>query len=303
MSSRRHVRVPASTANLGAGFDALSLAIAVYLDVEVVPDAGPGQTRFAAAGVDADKIPSGADNLVVRVMHRVAERRRRSLPGALLRAWNQIPIARGMGSSAAAIVAGVSCYEILADETLTEDELFDCAFEFEPHPDNLAAALRGGLAVSAARPDGPTLVSTFGVAEGVHPVLVVPEFELSTERAREVLPDTYSRADVVFNVQRAALSVGALTTGRWDLLAEAMKDRMHQPYRASLIPGLEQVLALRADGLIAAALSGAGPTVLALAREDCADAIGRRIAGVFEQNGVRSSVHVCAIDTTGRVFH
>ncbi len=303
MSSRRHVRVPASTANLGAGFDALSLALAVYLEVEVVPDAGPGETRFEAAGVDAEKIPSGADNLVVRVMRRVAERRRRSLPGALLRARNEIPIARGMGSSAAAIVAGVSCYEIIAGEVLTEDEIFDCAFEFEPHPDNLAAALRGGLTVSAARPDGPTLVSTFGVAEGVHPVLVVPDFELSTARAREVLPDTYSRGDVVFNVQRAALAVGALTTGRWGLLAEAMKDRMHQPYRASLIPGLEQALALRADGLIAAALSGAGPTVLALVRPECADAIGRRIAGVFEQNGVASSVHVCAIDTAGRAFH
>lgn len=301
MNSRSRIRVPASTGNLGSGFDALSLALAVYLDVEIDPS-GESKPRVASSGVDFEKMPAGADNLIVQVMDRVAERRGRRLGAALLRATNQIPLCRGMGSSSAAIVAGISCYEMLSGESLSDDEIFDCAFEFEPHPDNLAAALHGGLTISAVSADGRAVVSSLVVADGVRPVLVIPEFELSTQKARSVLPDTYSRADAVFNVQRSALVVGALVQGRWDLLAEAMKDRIHQPYRAPLIPGLEQALALRADGLMATALSGAGPTVLALARPAAAETVGAAIARVFEDHGVRSSVKVADIDTTGRVF-
>jgi homoserine kinase len=310
MSTASRVRVPASTANLGPGFDALSMALAVYLDVrvdKVDTDVASGGGRFdgpriTGSGVDSEKMPTGGDNLIVRVLDRVAERRGRSLPPAILRATNQIPLARGMGSSSTAIIAGISCYEMLSGEDLTVDEVFEYAFEFEPHPDNLAAALYGGLTVSALRADGKAVVSTVDVPDGIRPVLVIPEFELSTEKARSVLPDTYSRADVVFNVQRSALVVGALAGGKWDLLAEAMKDRMHQPYRAPLIPGLEQALSVRTPGLIATALSGAGPTVLALAAPGYEDAVGAELVRVFESHGVAASVCVSEIDTTGRVF-
>jgi homoserine kinase len=301
MSVRSRVRVPASTANLGPGFDALGLALAVYLDVEVVREA-VSEVRIAGAGVDAAKMPTGSDNLIVRVMDRVAEKRGRRLPAATLKATNQIPLARGMGSSATAIIAGISCYEILSGEEFSPREIFDLAFEFESHPDNLAAALYGGLTVSATRPDGMPLVCRVAVAEGLRPVLVIPEFELSTEKARSVLPDSYSRTDTIFNVQRSALVVAAMTGGRWDLLSDAMQDRIHQPYRAPLIPGLEQVLSLRADGLVSVALSGAGPTVLALALADCAESAGERIRAVFEGHGVASSVRVSDIDSGGRVF-
>ena len=307
MTASTRVRVPGSTANLGPGFDALSLALAVYLEVEVDTDAEPsagdsGGFRISGSGVDAEKMPTGGDNLIVRVLDRVARRRGRVLPKAMLKANNQIPLARGMGSSSTAIIAGISCYEMLSGDELSVDEIFEYAFEFEPHPDNLAAALYGGLTVSALRPDGKAVVSTVEIPDGLRPVLVIPEFELSTEKARSVLPDTYSRADVVFNVQRSALVVGALAGGKWDLLAEAMKDRMHQPYRAPLIPGLEQVLSLRTDGLLATALSGAGPTVLALTRPESAEAVGAQIVSVFERHGVTALACISEIDTSGRVF-
>jgi homoserine kinase len=294
--------VPASTANLGPGFDALSLALAMYLEVEVDPKVADRSVRIRATGVDVEKMPAGGDNLIVRVMDRVAVKRGRAIPGATLRARNEIPLARGMGSSSTAIVAGISCYEILSGEELSPREIFDLAFEFEPHPDNLAAALYGGLTVSAIRPDGAAVVAGVAVPDGLRPVLVIPDFELSTEKARRVLPSSYSRTDAVFNVQRSALVVAAMAGGHWNLLADAMQDRMHQPYRAPLIPGLEQALSLRADGLVAAALSGAGPTVLALAVPDRAEAAGEQIRRVFEEHGVSSSVRVCDIDTSGRVF-
>ena len=302
MSARTRVRVPASTANLGPGFDALSMALAVYLEVEVQTGVPDDTVRVRASGVDAEKMPSGSGNLIVRVLDRVAGHRGRSFQPALLRVTNQIPLARGMGSSSTAIIAGISCYEMLAGEQLSDDEVFGYALEFEPHPDNLAAAMYGGLTISAMRGDGKPVVSRVEVAAGIRPVLVIPEFELSTEKARSALPQNYSREDAVFNVQRSALVVDAMTAGKWHLLPEAMKDRLHQPYRAGLIPGLEQALSFRSEGLVATALSGAGPTVLALAMADAAETVGAGIAGVFERNGVRASVKVSEIDTLGRVF-
>ncbi len=297
------VRVPASSANLGPGFDALSVALAVYLEVRVEQtDVQDPARRIQGSGVDAAKMPSGSDNLIVQVLDRVASGRGRRLPPALLHARNEIPLARGMGSSSTAIIAGISCYEILSGETLSEKEIFEHAYEFEPHPDNLAAALHGGLTVSVVGADGRTLVKSTPVAEGVVPVLVIPETELSTEKARSVLPDTYRRSDVVFNVQRSALLVQVLTSGEWAMVGEAMKDRIHQPYRARLVPGLEAVLGTTAEGLVGTALSGAGPTVLALAHRRRAAEIGTLLVGVFDRHGVRASPRVAEFDSAGRRF-
>jgi homoserine kinase len=297
------VRVPASSANLGPGFDAMSVALAVYLEVHVepVPVMDPSN-RVQGAGVDCAKMPTGEDNLIVRVLDRVARRRNRTLPPALLHARNEIPLARGMGSSSTAILAGLSCYEILSGEHLTVDEIFEYAYEFEPHPDNLAAAFYGGLTVSAVTASGKTLVSTAPVPSGVVPVLVIPEFELRTQEARSVMPDAYSREDVVFNIQRSALLAQALGSGRWDLVGEAMKDRIHQPYRAPLVPGLEAALATTASGLLGVALSGAGPTLLALADPERASDIGALFVEVFDRAGVRATARVAAFDSAGRTF-
>ncbi len=293
------VRVPASTSNLGPGFDALSLALRIYLRVEVE---AASSTGVVARGVDNEKMPEGRENLIVQVMEAVAERRGRQLAPVLLKVENEIPLARGLGSSATAILAGISCYEIVAGESLSEREIFDCAMEFEPHPDNLAAGLLGGLTVSAVGENGQAMSSTMSVSDGITPVLVIPEFELSTQKAREVLPERYSRGDAVFNIQRSALIVAALTSGDWTMLSEAMRDRVHQPYRAPLIPGFEKILEMKIDGLAGIALSGAGPTVLGFTVPQSAETVGREIVKLFGQSGVEASLRVSGIDTEGRRF-
>ncbi len=291
-------RVPASTSNLGAGFDALGLALDRYLKVRVEMEGV--NHEIVARGVDAASIPPTPDNLILRVAKSVAAQRKRPLPPFRITIDNEIPLARGMGSSAAAIIAGITCYELGTKERLSEQEIFRYAHEFEPHPDNLSAALRGGLITATESADGDVLIAKMQVADGVKPIVVIPAFELSTEKARAVLPQTYSRRDAVYNIQRSALTIAALTTGNLLLLREAMRDRIHQPYRAALIPGFEEILALNVPGLLGVALSGAGPTVFAFAKPANAKSAGRAIASVFEKHGVRATPMAVNIDTEGR---
>ncbi len=256
--------------------------------------------EIIARGVDAASIPTTADNLILRVAKSVASARNRPLPGFRITIDNEIPLARGRESSAAAIIAGITCYELAAKERLSEQDIFRHAHEFESHPDNLAAALRGGLVVATESADGGVVIAKLTIADGAKAAVVIPGFELSTEKARAVLPQSYSRRDAVYNIQRSALTIAALTTGNWALLREAMRDRIHQPYRAPLIPGFEEILALDAPGLLGLALSGAGPTVFAFAEPAGAEMAGRAIANVFEKHGVSASLRFVNIDTVGR---
>jgi homoserine kinase len=253
-----------------------------------------------ACGMDSELIPRTADNLIARVASGIAARRGRTLPPFRMTITNEIPLARGLGSSAAAIIAGITCYELVSGEKLTDPEIFRYACEYEPHPDNLAAAFRGGLVAAVTTDDGEVLVSKLSVPDGLRIVVVIPAFELRTEKARAVLPENYSRKDAVYNIQRSALTVAALTTGNWVMLREAMRDRLHQPYRAPLIPGLAEILALNLKGLLGIALSGAGPTVLALTTPGDVEDVGRAVSVVFEKHGIKSAPHFVQIDTVGR---
>lgn len=292
-------QVPASTSNLGAGFDALGLAFNRYLQVSIEPDT---TFNIEARGIDVDSIPLSCDNLMLRVARSVSQQRSRSLPPFRLQIENQIPVARGLGSSAAAIIAGITCYELAAGDPMSNGEIFRYAFEFESNPDNLAPALYGGLISAATSSNGKVHVAKLVVASGVEFVAVIPEFELLTERARKVLPETYSRADAVYNIQRAALTVAALTTGQWSDLRESLRDRLHQPYRTSLIPGLDEILNLEMTGLYGVALSGAGPTVLAMTEPASVASVGNTIVEVFARHGIRSTFHVLTIDSKGRSY-
>ena len=293
-------RVPASTSNLGAGFDALSLALQRYLRVQL--EVGGSAFEIIARGVDASSIPTTPENLILRVAKSVASQRKRTLPGFRMGIDNEIPLARGMGSSAAAIIAGITCYELAAEDSLSEAEIFRYAHEFESHPDNLAAAFRGGLVAATEAADGGVMMVKLRVADGAKAIVVIPAFDLSTEKARGVLPLTYSRKDAVYNIQRSALTIAALTTGDWAMLREAMRDRIHQPYRAPLIPGFEEILALNTPGLLGVALSGAGPTVFALATPAKSESVGRAITDVFEKHGVNATPMIVNIDEEGRVL-
>jgi len=254
-----NVRVPASSANLGPGFDALGLALGVYLDCRF---RASERLSITAAGRDAEVISTGEDNLIWQTAQSVAADVRMVLPLIELAIHNEIPLGKGLGSSAAALTAGV----IIADRLLGLGwrplRILDEAARLEGHPDNVAACVLGSIVASAIDEGGAVravrleLPASFGVA------LVVPDFVLPTSEARAALPSCYSREDAVFNVQRAALLIAALATGATSAFPAALEDRFHQPYRAPLVPGLADILKLRAPGLLGCALSGAGPSVL-----------------------------------------
>lgn len=299
--------VPASTSNLGASFDTCGLALALYLRVRIEPR----ETGFeiAPAGEGAAAVPRDETNLIARVARFVAERRGTYLPGARLLVDNQIPLARGLGSSSAAIIAGISVYEVLTGESLNDDERFSYALHFEGHGDNLAPSLLGGLVVACVvEKNDTTTLSTVKRRwpEEVKIVVVIPELELETARMRAALPPQVPMHDAVFNLQRAALLQAAIAERRFDLIGEALRDRLHQPYRAPLSPPLADVLALhderhRIPGLLGVAISGAGSTMIAFALDHEME-IGRVMQERIEAHGLRSRVLAPAIDNDGRRF-
>lgn len=289
------VRVPASSANLGPGFDALALALDLPLRCTLRPS--PGGLRIRATGTDAAAIPQDESNLVWKTFSQLAGNK--AGHDFTLEIANQIPLGRGLGSSAAAIVAGLALADAWMGFHSGRQRLVELATGLEGHPDNVAAAVLGGLVASCQTEDGRVLTAPLGVPKEITVVVVVPELRLSTEAARAVLPPQYSRADAVFNVQRAALFLAALESGRWELLREAMRDRLHQPFRASLIPGLAEALQLEnVPGLLGVALSGAGPSVIALCRGP-AEPAGEAISACFRRREIFCETKILSIDSQG----
>ena len=265
------VVVPASTSNLGPGFDALGLALGLYLraDVTAITDDGHGDVPCTFVG----PVPPG-DNLIVTGFQAV----RTALgvgpvPSVEATIHCDIPPCAGLGSSAAALVAG-GRLAALVMEGVTDALLIDVITQVEGHPDNVAAAILGGLVAGCVTASGHVVAVASRWPESVRLVIATPSAALLTRTARAVLPQQVSRADAVFNVQRVALLMQAVATGRTEVLREAFGDRLHQPYRASLVPGLEAVLALDAPGMLGAFLSGAGPSVAVCVEGDPAPVIG-----------------------------
>ena len=263
------LRVPGSTSNLGPGFDALGLALQVYLDVDVIgaADDGAGQLHFTFEG----GAPAG-ENAIAAAIADEARRRRVSLPSLDFAVRSTIPVQAGLGSSAAAIVAGLRLVHALCSNQERGDDgdvgrLLDAATALEGHPDNVSASILGGLTASSQGPGGVTSVASAWPAR-VRVVIATPRVGLATAKARGVLPATLSRADAVFNVQRTALLLQAIHTGRLDAIAAALDDRLHQPYRAPLVPGLADALAFRHPTVLGAFLSGAGPSIGAFVLDD-----------------------------------
>lgn len=257
------VSVPASTANLGSGFDTLGMALALRdtVVIRVVPEG----TRIRVTGAGADTVPSDERHLVVRALRATAQRLGFELPGVELRAHNAIPHARGLGSSAAAIVAGVAAGYALADVAVDEYAL-QIAAEFDGHADNAAASLHGGLVVAWSEQVASGAPRYWAVRLEPHrniwPVALVPENESDTHQTRGLLPEKVPHADAAFGASRAALAVHAMT-GAPELLLPATDDRLHQSYREPAWPrSVAMVRDLRERG-VPAAISGAGPTVLA----------------------------------------
>lgn len=261
MTSYR-VTVPASTANLGPGFDALGMALGLHdvVEVTVIEHGLKVEVVDAGAGGVAD-VPTDESHLVVRAIRRACEHWGIRPPGLHLRCRNAIPHARGLGSSAAAVVSGVAAGYALAERPLDADAL-RLAAEFEGHADNAAASLLGGLVI-AWEERGGFRAERLEPHPGIRPVLAIPELRSSTDATRGLLPESVPHTDAAFTAGRAALAVLALTA-RPDLLLAATEDRLHQHYRAPALPASVALVDALRDNGIAAAVSGAGPTVLAL---------------------------------------
>lgn len=284
------VRAPATTANLGPGFDSLGLALQLYNELEV-EERPEGATEVEVTGEGADAIPTDESNVVLSAMRCLYQRLGRPLPPVHLRQTHAIPLARGLGSSAAAIAAGFVAANALAGYPFGRDELVDMATAFEGHPDNVTPCLVGGLAVSAMD-EAHVCYAPVQVPEGLTVVLYIPDFEISTRAARRHLSDTYSRADAVFTLSRAALTTAALATGRWDLLRIGMQDCMHQPYRTRGYPEMPHLIQAALDaGARGAALSGSGPTIAAFVDDG-----GQAVADALLRAGTGQGL-------TGRVLH
>lgn len=289
--------MPATSANCGPAFDALGLALQLYNEVELA-EADGLDVRIEGEG--AGRLPRDGRSLVVRGARLVYEAAGRPFRGLRVRQRNGIPPSRGLGSSATAWLGGILGANALVGRALSPGAVMELAVRQEGHPDNVAAALHGGLAVICWDGEARAVV-TLPVPVGLRFVVLVPDREASTAEARAALPQSYPRADAVFNVGRTALLLAAFARERWDLLAAAMADRLHQPYRArALFPWLERVFAAARDaGALGAALSGAGPSVLAVAREAEAAAVGDAMQEALRGAGLGGRSLVLGADAEG----
>ncbi|MGG4032761.1 homoserine kinase [Paenibacillus cisolokensis] len=262
MAGRRViVKVPASTANLGPGFDSLGMALSLYAWVEM---SASESTVIRLYGDHLEGVPTDKSNLIYDVAQSVFREAGVDIPELDIAMYSDIPLTRGLGSSASAVVGALVAANALIGSPLSQDKLFQMATALEGHPDNVGASLFGGIVVASW--DGVRAEAVrLEAPSSLEAVVAIPSYRLSTEKARHALPSQIAMSDAVFNVASSSLLVAALASGRLELIRHAMRDRLHQPYRAPLIPGMPEILARACDfGALGVALSGAGPTMLAL---------------------------------------
>ncbi|GAA6396515.1 homoserine kinase [Solibaculum mannosilyticum] len=278
------IKVPATSANLGPGFDALGLALTLYNEVWMEEC-----DTVDIAAVDDTVIPTGTDNMIFQNARHLYELCGRPFCGLKVRQKNGIPMTRGLGSSSACIVAGLLGANALLGEPMERQELLSIAAHMEGHPDNIAPAILGGL-VTSVMEGGQVYSVSVPVSDQIQFAVMIPPFEIKTEFARGILPGSLSRADAVFNLSRAALMTAALFSGRMENLKVAVQDRIHQPYRLGLIPGMREAFDAAYDlGAYGVYLSGAGPTIVGVidARESKED-FACKLSSGLEQRGIKS---------------
>lgn len=302
------VTVPATTANLGPGFDCIGAALTLYNQFTFtrLSSDTPWETeravRIRVSGVEAKQVKTDETNLAYQAFLKLYDHIGHTPPPVQLKIDLQVPLARGLGSSATAIVGGLVGANQLAGEPLSQTEVMQLAIALEGHPDNVVPALLGGCRL-AARGDGVLKeweICDIPWHDQIIPVVAIPNFELSTQEARQVLPAQVSRADAIFNIAHFGLLIRALATGRGDWLQTALQDKLHQPYRQALIPAYEavQTAALK-GGAYGMTISGAGPTVLALVDPMQAEAVATAMTEAWQQQGISVQARSLAIDTQG----
>ena len=292
------VKVPATSANLGPGFDSLGLALDLWNETTITLAI---EFSMRVKGEGGDSLSTDKNNLIFRAAERLAEFAGRSLPSFHVDCFNQIPLSSGLGSSAAATLTGLLAGNVLLGKPLLKEEILDLAAEMEGHSDNVSPALMGGLVVSTMD-KGKVIAHKIAVAENIPPLhitCVLPDYHLPTKEARAVLPNQVAMQDAVHNISRAMLVTEAFRNGDLDLLGKSMSDTLHQPYRLKLIPGAQSAMgAAKEAGASAVALSGAGPSVIAFSSKAEAG-IGESMKRAFETAGLLN-VRIFNLGVSGR---
>ena len=294
------VRIPATTANLGSGFDCLGMALSLYLEIEMEKIAQG--FVFEAKGDGLDTLPSDESNLIYKAVSLVMDKAEISLAnrGIKITIKSDIPIARGLGSSAAAIIGGIVGASELYELNLSREEILHMAFILEGHFDNIVPALIGGLTISYRNQKGQIRWVKLDIPHNLKAVVGIPSFILSTEEMRKVLPKQVSLEDAVDNLSKSALLVNALQQSKWELIPEAMQDRLHQPFRLPFIKGAKNIFSeVQKSGLAGVALSGSGPTIISLVKEGLEKEIVKIMKKTFSDAELKSSVKVLDPDTEG----
>ena len=291
------VRVPASTANLGSGFDIFGMALEIYNTFRLSLSADAQWSVSMPATV---ALPAHRDNLVFQSACRLFKEVGYAPPGLHLDLDIDVPLARGLGSSSSAIIGGLVAANAMLGAPFDRQALLEMAIDIEGHPDNVTPALVGGMTLSHASDDTYRYIHLPCPSE-LSIVLAIPDYELNTAQARAILPAQIARQDAVFNSSRTALLVAALYEKRYDWLATAMEDRLHQPYRAQLAPGMTEAIAAGYEAqALGVALSGAGPTLVALAQHG-AERVADAFRDAFQQCGVSCETRIVRPDTQGAV--
>lgn len=292
------VRVPATTANLGPGFDALGMALDLWNEFEftadtneTVPDERAADVTLRCEGEGANELPQDRDNLVFRSFAK-AFAPRAAVPARVdIVVRNRVPLSSGLGSSATAIVGGLAAGLHMQTGSVLKERLIELASAIEGHPDNVAPASLGGLVTSVVRRDGRVASISVKPPEALWVCVAVPDFYLRTDRARMRLPERVSREDAVFSLSRSALWIAAAATGNLEALGTATEDVLHQPYRKDLIPGLADVFEAASDrGAFGVALSGSGPSVAAFCSQERGEAVGEAMRLAFRKVGVTARI-------------
>ena len=300
------VTVPATTANLGPGFDCIGAALTLYNEFKFtllnssVEQVNQGENLIIiVTGAEAARVTTDESNLVYQAFAKFYQHIEKTLPPVKIEIKLGIPLARGLGSSSTAILGGLIGANLLSGEVLTQTQLMELAIAMEGHPDNVVPALLGGCRLAATSDTGWEICD-IPWCQDVVPVLAIPDFELSTSEARQVLPAQVSRTDAIFNTAHLGLLLRGLATGNQNWLRAGLQDKLHQPYRKKLIPGYDSINAIAlSNGAHAMVISGAGPTLLALTDTKHATSVASAMAQEWQNQGIKAEVQTLQIDNEG----